>query len=168
VPRAIHESEVEENVLAILENLGYELVRGDSEEHLPGGRWALREDYKDVVLVKKLGEALRRINPSVSQDAIEQAVKQVLRTQSQNLIEDNESFHKILVDGVDIAFQSAGEERYQKVWLFDFENPERNDFLRDQFRRVQNIERQGIGCLLLHDLEPELELRKIAAGDSVE
>lgn len=28
MPRAIHESDVEENVLAVLENLGYQVIRG--------------------------------------------------------------------------------------------------------------------------------------------
>src|SRR2546426_11649999 len=114
--KVIHESDVEENVLAILERLGYEIIRGDNEDYLPGGRSALRGSYNDVVLVERLRKALRGINPSVSGEVIEQAVKQVLRTQSQKLIEDNESFHKQLADGVDIAFQSAGEERYQKIW----------------------------------------------------
>src|SRR5439155_19481229 len=98
VPKVIHESDVEENVLSILASLGYEIIKGDNEEYLPGGRSALRADYKDVVLVERLREALRRINPSITEEAREQALKQVLRSQSQKLIEDNESFHKMLVD----------------------------------------------------------------------
>lgn len=88
--------------------------------------------------------ALRKINPFVPEDARERAAKQVLRTESQKLIEDNESFHKLLVDGVDVPLQSDGEERYQKVWLFDFKNPENNDFLAtNQFTVVENnVERR--------------------------
>ncbi len=144
MPKVIHESDVEENVLAILDSLGYEIIRGVNEDYLPDGRSALRADYKDVVLVERLREALRRINPSVSQDRIEQAVKQVLRSASQKLIEDNESFHRLLVDGVDVAYQSDGEERYQKVWLFDFANPKKNDFLAtNQYTVIEdNIERR--------------------------
>src|SRR6267378_3172709 len=100
VPKVIHESDVEENVLAILEDLGYEIIRGDNEDYLPGGRAALRADYKDVVLVKRLHEALRRINRSIAEEAREQAVKQVLRSESQKLMVDNESFHRMLVDGI--------------------------------------------------------------------
>lgn len=139
MPRAIHESDVEENVLSILESLGYEIIRGDNEDHLPGGRFALRAGYSDVVLVERLRDALRKINPSISEEAREQAVKQVLRSESQKLIADNESFNKLLVDGVDIPVQLEGEERYQKVWLFDFENPENNDFLAvNQFTVIEN------------------------------
>lgn len=129
MPKAIHESDVEENVLATLENLCYEIIRGDDEDYLPGGRFALRADYKNVVIVDRLRAALKKINPAISEEAREQAVKQVLRSESQKLIANNESFHRLLVDGVDIPIQVQGEERYQKIWLFDFENPENNDFL---------------------------------------
>src|SRR3990170_4196605 len=113
VPKVIHESDVEENVLGILESLGYEIIRGDNEDYLPGGISALRFDYKDVVLVERLREALRRINPHVPEEAREQAVKQVLRSESQKLIADNENFHRMLVDGVDVPIQTEEGESYR-------------------------------------------------------
>jgi type I restriction enzyme R subunit len=143
MPRAIRESDVEENVLAILANLGYGIIRGNDEDYLPGGRSALRAGYSDVVLVERLRDALRKINPSLAEEAREQAVKQVLRSESQKLIADNESFHKMLVDGIDVPIQLEGEERYQKFWLFDFENPKNNDFLAvNQFTVMEIDERR--------------------------
>lgn len=171
MPKAIHESDVEENVLAILQSLGYEIIRGDNEDYLPGGRWALRADYKDVVLVERLRDALRKINPSIAEDAREQAIRQVLRTESQKLIANNESFHKLLVDGVDVPIQLEGEERYKKVWLFDFENPWNNDFLAvSQFTVIENnVERRpdvvlfvnGIPLLILELKNPADEAATI-------
>src|SRR2546427_4215864 len=169
MPKVIHESDVEENVLSILDSLGYEIIRGDDEDYLPGGRSALRKDYEDVVLVERLRQALRRINPSISEEAREQAVKQVLRSQSQKLIEDNESFHKLLADGVDVPLQSDGEERYQKVWLFDFENPENNDFLAtNQFTVVENsVERRPDVILFVNGIPLLiLELKNLADEDA--
>src|SRR3989344_4627846 len=49
--KLITEEHVEENVLDILKNLDYDIIRGSNEEYLPGGSSALRLDYKDVVLV---------------------------------------------------------------------------------------------------------------------
>jgi type I restriction enzyme R subunit len=143
MPKAIHESDVEETVLTLLESLGYEIIRGDNEDFLPSGHCAIRTDYKNVVLVERLKNALRKINPLISEEAREQAVKQVLRSESQKLIADNESFHKLLADGVDVPVQLE-EERYQKVWLFDFENPQNNDFLAvNQFTVIENnVERR--------------------------
>src|SRR3989454_3449476 len=167
--KAIHESDVEENVLAILESLGYEIMRGDNEDYLPGGRSASRADYRDVVLGRRLRDTLKKINPSIPEETREQAVKQVLRSESQKLIADNESFHKLLVDGVDVPIQSAGEERYQKVWLFDFENPENNDFLAvNQFTVVENnIERRPDVVLFVNGIPLLiLELKNLADEDA--
>src|SRR2546422_10380322 len=169
MPKVIHESDVEENVLAILENLSYEIIRGENEDYLPDGRSALRFDYKDVVLVERLREALRRINPSITEEAREQAVKQVLRSESQKLIADNEGFHRLLVNGVDVPFQLDGEERYQKVWLYDFGNPENNDFLAtNQFTVIENnVERRPDVILFVNGIPLLiLELKNLADEDA--
>ncbi|MBI2548347.1 hypothetical protein HYW21_03280 [Candidatus Woesearchaeota archaeon] len=42
------------------------------------------------------------------------------------LIADNESFHKLLVDGVSIPISKGGEERHIIVNLFDYNNLENN------------------------------------------
>src|SRR5215207_7057084 len=137
--KVIAESDVEENVLAILESLGYSILRGDNEDLLPGGRLILRKKYSDVVLVERLNEALRKLNPSIPKEGREQAVKQVLRSESQKLIADNESFHRMFVDGIDIQVQAEQGEIYKKVWLYDFDNPENNDFLAaNQFTVIEN------------------------------
>jgi len=169
VPKVIHESDVEENVLAALEDLGYEIARGDSERYLPGGRDALRADYKDVVLVERLRQALKKVNSSITEEATDWAVKQVLRSESHKLIADNESFHKLLVDGIDVPFQSSGAERYQKVWLFDFEDPENNDFLAtNQFTVIENhIERRPDVILFVNGIPLViLELKNLADEDA--
>jgi len=142
--KVISEADVEENVLGILESLGYEIIRGENEDYLPDGCLALRSNYKDVVLTDRLRNALQKINPDISEETLEQAVKQVLRSESQKLIADNENFHKILVDGIDIPIQSEDGERYEKVWLFNFEKPYRNEFLAvNQFTVIENnIERR--------------------------
>jgi len=144
MPKAIHESDVEENVLDILKSLGYEIIRGDNEDYLPKGRFALRDDYKDVVLVERLKNALRKINPSIPEETREQAIRQILRSESQKLIADNESFHRMLVDGIDVPIQTKDGERHEKIWLYDFEKPERNDFLAVNQFTVQenNVERR--------------------------
>jgi type I restriction enzyme R subunit len=154
MPKAIHESDVEENVLEIIESLGYEIIRGENEDYLPGGRLALRSDFKEVVLVDRLRRALAEINPSVPEEAREQAVRQVLRSESQRLIADNESFHKMLADGVDVPTQSEEGEAYRKVWLFDFQNPGNNDFLAvNQFTVVEkDIERRPDVILFVNGL----------------
>src|SRR2546425_5390222 len=171
VPKVIHESDVEANVLAILKDLDYEIIRGDNEDYLPGGRSSLRADYKEVVLVERLREALRRINPSIAEEAREQAVKQVLRSESQKLVANNETFHRMLVDGIDVLVPSEEGESYKKVWLFDFENPDgKNDeFLAvNQFTVVENnIERRPDVVLFVNGIPLLIfELKNLADEDA--
>jgi type I site-specific restriction-modification system R (restriction) subunit len=66
--------------------------------------------------------ALRKINPSMLKGTKEQAIKQILRSESQKHIADNESFYKVLVDCVSIQISNGGEERHIIVNLFDFNN----------------------------------------------
>ena len=154
--KIISEADVEENVLDILKDLGYEIIRGENEGYLPGGSSALRDDYKDIILVNRLRDALKTINPSVSESSIEEAVKQVLRNASQKLITDNEDFHKMLVDGIDVPIKTKGEERYEKVWLFEFDpnKIKNNDFMAmNQFTVVENnIERRPDVILFINGI----------------
>ncbi len=163
--KLITEEHVEENVLDILKSLDYDIIRGSNEEHLPGGSSALRSDYKDVVIVDKLRYALKKINPSVSEEARELAIKQILRVESQKLIADNESFHKLLTDGVSIPIKKGGEERHIIVNLFDFENLENNEFSAvNQFTIIENnVERRPDVILFINGLPLViLELKNLA------
>jgi len=163
--KSITEADVEENVLDILQKLGYEVIRGENEDFLPSGKFALRPDYKEVVLVDRLKKAIKKINEKISEDALDLAVKQVLRTESQKLLVNNELFHKMLVDGIDVPIKTDDGERYQKVWLFDFENPEKNDFLAvNQFTVIEdNHERRPDIIVFVNGLPLVLfELKNLA------
>lgn len=165
--KAISEADVEENVLDILESLGYEIIRGDDEKYQPGGPSALREDYKDVILVERLRDALKRINPSIPEEAREQAIKQVLRSESQKLLADNENFHKMLVDGIDVPIKTKDGEAYKKVWLYDFEKPDskNNEFWAvNQFTVIENnIERRPDVILFVNGIPLlVIELKNLA------
>jgi len=163
--KIITEEHVEENVLDILKSLDYDIVRGSDEECLPGGSSALRPDYKDVVLVDKLLCALRKINPSTPEEVRELALKQILRSESQKLIADNESFHKMLVDGVSVPIKKDGEERHVIVKIFDYENIENNEFSAvNQFTIVENnIERRTDVILFINGLPiVVIELKNLA------
>ena len=67
------ESQLEEATLEWFEELGYEVVFGPYIA--PDGEYSEREDYSDVILNDRVREALARINPKFSSDAIEDAFK---------------------------------------------------------------------------------------------
>ena len=161
----VSESDVEELALDVLQKLGYEIIRGSDENYLPGGSSELRKDFKDVVLAERLEQVLVNINKHLPSEVVKQAVKQILRSGSQKLLVDNEDFHKLLVDGIDVPISKNGEERHEKVWLFDFKNPEKNDFVAaNQFTIIENnTERRPDVILFVNGLPlTVIELKNMA------
>ncbi len=132
------ESEVEDVALEILSELGYKILHG--LDIAPDGINPQRKSYSDVVLVERLRDAVDRINPNIPEEPREEAIKKVLRTQSPQLIINNQNFHKKLVEGVDIEYRKKdGKVANDKVWLFDFKNPQNNEFLAvNQFTILEN------------------------------
>jgi type I restriction enzyme R subunit len=123
----ITESDIEHLALEILgEDLGYAVRFGPD---LAEGAGKERE-YRDVVLPERLRRAIDRLNPQIPADAREAAFKQVLRNPGFQLIDNNAHFHKLLTEGVDVKYATGeGKSRTDKVWLVDFGQPERNEFL---------------------------------------
>ena len=95
----------------------------------PDAEMPERQSWSDVVLVNRLRDALQRINPTIPDEAIEEAMRQVLRPESPSLIENNRRFHKMLTDGVDVSWRTDEGEQHDKVWLIDRDDPDANDFL---------------------------------------
>lgn len=52
---------------------------------------------------------------------------------------NNESFHRLLTEGIKVSYQKDGQQRGDLVWLIDFNTPENNDFIvANQFTVVEN------------------------------
>ncbi len=131
------ESAIEEMAIKHLKSLGYEYLHGSVIAF--DGTAPERSSYADVVLTGRLQAAVDRINASLPSTQRETALKEVLRIQSPDLLVNNETFHRYLTEGVPVAIHKDGEERGERVWLIDFNNPENNDFLVvNQFTVVEN------------------------------
>jgi type I restriction enzyme R subunit len=133
----LYESEIEQIVLDLLcDENGYAVVHGS--EISEGAR--KEREYSEVVLQGRLRDAIDRLNPAIPADAREEAAKKALRTVSVNLLENNEAFHRMLTDGIDIKFSiGEGKARTDKVWLVDFANPGNNEFLAvNQYTVLEN------------------------------
>ena len=134
---AFTESTVEDAALDLFRELGYAVRHGP--DIAPGEPAAERADYGEVVLLGRLRAALERINPSVPRDAIDEAVRKVTRPETPGLVENNRRFHRLLVDGVDVEYRRQdGTIAGDKVWLADFDRPDRNDWLAvNQFTIIE-------------------------------
>lgn len=132
---SITENEIEEIALSYLQNLGYSYILGTDIS--PDGEHPERQ-YNEVVLVTRLRDAIDKLNPNISQDAKEDALKKVLRTESPSALINNETFHRYLTDGVDVEMRTESGIRGEKIYIVDFQNPENNEFLAiNQFTVVE-------------------------------
>jgi type I restriction enzyme R subunit len=119
---------VENAVLDTFRQLGYDYQ--PAAVISPDGTAPARTAYGDVLLLQQLSAAIARLNPSVPGEAREQAIRQLLLTETPSLVEENRRIHRLLTDGVDVEFATGdGEVKGDKVWLIDFDHPDQNAFL---------------------------------------
>jgi len=85
-----------------------------------------RLSYADVILPDVLAKAIGKLNPTLPLGARDEALKAVRSVFSPQLIDANEKFHNLLTEGVPVTIRKDGQERGEKVWLVDFQNPENN------------------------------------------
>ena len=138
----ITENTIEEFAIELLEHLGYQYIYApDIAPDIENQNSPIenRKSYEDVLLTERLQNAIRRINPTIPVDAQEEALKEIQRINSPELLANNEAFHRMLTEGINVSYQKDGHQRGDLVWLIDFENPENNDFIvANQFTVIEN------------------------------
>lgn len=136
----IFESTIEEYVIELLQNQGWEYLPPEEQElERMTDNSTGKPDLTQVVLKHRLKQAIETINPTISEEALEQALRQVLNLPSQNLIDNNETFHRLLTEGIEIEEMAEQGIKGNKVWLVDFEHPENNEYIvSNQFTVIEN------------------------------
>jgi type I restriction enzyme, R subunit len=136
---AFTESVVEEAALAWLDELGYSVLSGPAIA--AGEPEAERDDsgYGDVILEGRLREALERLNPALSTEAIDDAYRRLTLADEPSLVTRNHAFHRRLVEGVTVEYtRPDGSIGGALVRVLDFENPDNNDWVAvNQFTIVE-------------------------------
>ena len=98
-----------------------------------------RVTFSDVVLENLLRDKLLEINPQIKPNLIDDAIKKLLRTSSDELLADNELIHKYITQGIKVEYTRDGATRGEIVKLIDFDNPSNNDFtVMNQFTIIEN------------------------------
>lgn len=124
----LSEAAVELALLEQLGGLGYSIER--EEDIGPDGHRPERASYDEVVLIKRLEDAVARLNPSLPLEARQDAVRRVTQTELPSLLEENRRIHKLLTEGVDLEYYDTdGTLAAGKAALVDFEHPHNNDWL---------------------------------------
>lgn len=101
--------------------LGYEYLHGPDIERTS-------EKYDDVFIPEVLPVALRKINPSLPAQAIQEAILKLNNIDTGKLEVRNEQFNDYLQSGVEVRYFDGKQDRDDIVYLLDYENPENNIF----------------------------------------
>jgi type I restriction enzyme R subunit len=131
------ESMLEEAAMAWFNELGYAVAYGP--QTAPGEPAAERDAFSDVVLERRLRAAVARLNPQVPEEALDDAVRKVLRMHTPSLIQSNRAFHRMLRDGVEVEYpRKDGSIAGDRVRLADFDVHANNDWLAvNQFAVIE-------------------------------
>ncbi|MDE0470114.1 MAG: type I restriction endonuclease subunit R [Candidatus Poribacteria bacterium] len=148
----IYESDIEETALEWFANLDYTVLHGP--DIAPDTPDAERSSYKEVILTRRLRDAVARLNPNIPPDAQQDAIRKVLNPDSPALVQNNRTFHLMLVDGIEVEYrQIDGTIRGARVRFVDFDTPENNDWLAvNQFTVVETSERRPDIVLFINGL----------------
>lgn len=130
------EDKIEQSLIDTLASLGWEIVNGPTI----GPDGTMERSYADVALNRRLDIALARLNPDLTSERRDEVARRIVRTSSADLLADNQDFHTLLTDGVNVEYRHTdGSIRTTQARLFDFDNPLNNDFVAvNQLTVVQN------------------------------
>jgi len=133
----ITEDDIEMMAVAALEKLGYRYFYGP--DIAPDGENPQRGDFSETLLFAPLEAAIARLNPTLPASSQAEARRALQRLNSPELIANNETFHRLLTEGIPVSYQKDGDTRGDRLWLVDFAHPEKNEYwVVNQFTVVQD------------------------------
>ncbi len=85
-------------------------------------------NYAEPFYRADLDASMRRLNPQLPADAMDEGIKQITNISIGTLEQNNEQFTLWMQNGLEVGFLQDGEERTALMRLIDFDHPERNLF----------------------------------------
>jgi type I restriction enzyme R subunit len=164
------EAFLEEAAIEILQGLGYDYVF--APDISCDGAYRERKDYREVILEDRVRDSLFRINRDLPAEALEEAYRQIISFNSPSLIENNRSFHKLLVEGIEVSFKQNGGIRTKRAFIIDFDDKygkkNNNEFLVvNQFTIIENEERRPDLIIFINGIPLVVVELKSASDENV-
>ncbi len=121
------EDQLEQATLGWLAELGYAHLYGPDIAF--DGTAPERKDYREVLLIQRLSEAIDRLNPGIPLLARQDALQQVVNLGIPAQLSANHRFHQLLVTGVPVHYHKDGDTRGDFVRLIDWTDASQNEWL---------------------------------------
>lgn len=115
--RLDEKTNVEDPLMDQLEAQGWEVICLKQKQE-PAE--SFRQHFGQVVLVPKLEEALRRINPFLEEDQVSECAERITRFKQSTLIENNQAVLRLLLEGTVVSENRKTGEKSPTVHYVDF------------------------------------------------
>lgn len=128
---------VEAPAIAQLVSQGWQYVRGKdlSPDAIGLDGKSERAYLRDVILVKRLEAAIKRLNPWISDENLRKVSREVTHPHFAGLMEYNHAFYQMMVNYLSVEQDLGKGRKGQTVKLIDFDHPDNNEFLcTNQFK----------------------------------
>lgn len=137
------EGSYENSIVQLFEQMGYRHVYGPDVER----------DFASPLYDDELLDSLKRINHSLPQDAIKEAVYKLKNFENGELSQKNEVFTDYVQHGVEVRYFEKGTERSGIVYLVDYKNIENNSFIvANQWTFIENSNKRPDVLLFVNGL----------------
>ena len=123
---------IQKSIAELLEKeLGWKSVYAFDQETLGVNGTLGRTNYHEVLLTRHLGQALKQLNPWLTEKQLQECMERVMEhMSSQTLMQINEQKYLLIRDGIPVTrVKSNGESEEVRAKVIDFASPDKNEFL---------------------------------------
>lgn len=137
------EANYENSIVELFRNMGYRHVYGPKIER----------DFYSPLYDEELIAALYRLNPSMPEAAIQDALYKLKNFENAELVQKNELFMNYLQNGIEVKYFVNDEECSGLVYLLDYKKPDNNHFVvANQWTFIENSNKRPDVILFLNGL----------------
>lgn len=137
------EADYENSLIELFEGMDYKYVYGPDVER----------DFKNPLYEDELTESIHRLNPSMPEDAINDALYKLHNFENAELVQKNEIFMDYLQHGIEVRYLVDGEERSGLVYLADYSDIQKNSFvIANQWTFIENSNKRPDMIIFLNGL----------------
>lgn len=134
------EANYENSIVELFRNMGYRHVYGPKIER----------DFYSPLYDEELIAALYRLNPSMPEAAIQDALYKLKNFENAELVKKNELFMNYLQNGIEVKYFVNDEECSGLVYLLDYKKPDNNHFVvANQWTFIENSNKRPDVILFL-------------------
>ena len=143
MPGFYTEADYENSIIELFQNMGYSHVYGPDVDR----------DFYNPLYEEELTAALYRLNPTMPEDAIADALYKLKNFENAELVQKNAVFMDYIQHGIEVRYFVKGEERSGLVYLVDYKNPGNNSFIvANQWTFIENSNKRPDIILFLNGL----------------